>query len=109
MRIYMTPTRIRTRRRSFTKKKQHNPMLAQHLLSKTEGHCWFCGIDLAAEDVSIDHLHPLRQGGNNDTDNLVACCPPCNVAKGARTLEQYRRRVWARGMPRPRFYGEESQ
>jgi 5-methylcytosine-specific restriction endonuclease McrA len=36
-----------------------------------------CG-DTANE---VDHIVPLKRGGSDDTDNLVACCRSCNIRK----------------------------
>lgn len=35
--------------------------------------------------AQVDHVIPLAHGGTNDLANLVLCCGPCNVAKGAAT------------------------
>ena len=37
---------------------------------------------------TIDHIIPVCQGGRTTWQNLVACCLPCNQAKGGRTPEQ---------------------
>lgn len=45
--------------------------------------CGYCGIrenDLGSE-LTLDHFQPRAHGGNNDLDNLVYCCHPCNEFK----------------------------
>lgn len=44
-------------------------------------HCQGCG---TAENLSIDHIVPWSQGGNNTIENLQVLCRPCNSRKGAR-------------------------
>lgn len=44
-----------------------------------DGHkCVYCG---TGEDLSIDHVQPLTNGGLNRKENMVTSCRPCNVAK----------------------------
>ena len=48
---------------------------------KRDGYiCQYCGSDA----TQVDHVIPRKAGGTHDLDNLVACCAPCNSAKGAR-------------------------
>lgn len=49
------------------------------------GHiCVYCG----DPSEHIDHVIPLFRGGDNDIENLVAACKPCNRAKGTKLLEE---------------------
>jgi 5-methylcytosine-specific restriction endonuclease McrA len=45
---------------------------------------------------SLDHAVPLARGGRHALDNLVPCCEPCNMAKGARSAEEFR--AWLLGV-----------
>jgi Restriction endonuclease len=69
---------------------------------KTEGHCAYCGVVLKpASDPSrdrfcIDHIHPRFLGGASDVGNLAPVCHRCNCGKRARSLEDYRRVLFAR-------------
>jgi 5-methylcytosine-specific restriction endonuclease McrA len=48
---------------------------------KRDGYiCAYCGNDA----TQVDHVIPRKAGGSHDLENLVACCAPCNSAKGAR-------------------------
>jgi hypothetical protein len=48
---------------------------------KRDGYiCQYCGNDAS----QVDHVIPRKAGGSHDLDNLVACCAPCNSAKGAK-------------------------
>ena len=42
--------------------------------------CDNCG---SRELLSVDHLIPTKQGGENSGDNLVWACRSCNSSKGA--------------------------
>jgi len=41
------------------------------------------------EEMEIDHIVPLCQGGDNSYDNKVCSCPRCNAAKAGMLLEDY--------------------
>lgn len=34
-----------------------------------------------SDDLTVDHIVPLSQGGTNDHSNLQVLCRPCNSAK----------------------------
>jgi 5-methylcytosine-specific restriction endonuclease McrA len=42
--------------------------------------CAYCSGDA----TQVDHVIPRKAGGSHDLENLVACCAPCNSAKGAK-------------------------
>jgi len=41
-----------------------------------------CHGSLHIYDLQLDHKFPPGRGGSLGLDNLVACCKPCNCAKG---------------------------
>jgi 5-methylcytosine-specific restriction endonuclease McrA len=58
--------------------------------------CVYCGTALAADSVTLDHVHPRAKGGANDPGNLVAACARCNRLKGDMLpLEFFLRFPWA--------------
>lgn len=48
--------------------------------------CMYCGAHPPAAVLHVDHIHPVAEGGDNDINNLVTACEPCNLGKGARSL-----------------------
>ena len=62
------------------------------ILRKTYGHCAYCGSYL--NEVTFDHVRARSENGKMDSDNLLPCCPSCNVMKGSMTLEQFREFVY---------------
>jgi hypothetical protein len=46
--------------------------------------CGYCGITEADAGslLTVDHFHPVSQGGTDTPDNLVYCCHACNEFKG---------------------------
>src|SRR5665213_191518 len=58
--------------------------------TKTAGRCWYCGVQMAPDRWTVDHVQPRSAGGHNDMENLVPCCHRCNRAKADRSLEGFR-------------------
>ena len=50
--------------------------------------CAYCG---ATEDITLDHVVPLKRGGSHGIGNLVAACRTCNSSKGAKLLVEWRK------------------
>ncbi len=67
--------------------------------------CFYCGV--VDPRMTVDHLTPTSRGGSNGRTNLRPACRPCNLAKGARTLEEYREVVQKeKGRETWLFWGE---
>ena len=45
--------------------------------------CQYCG--KKAQDLTVDHVVPRRQGGGHTWNNVVAACSRCNLSKAGRT------------------------
>jgi len=64
---------------------------------KTNGHCWYCGVDVSMEagpsQFTVDHVEPTNLGGSDDIYNLVPSCRGCNTAKGDRSYEAFRQKL----------------
>ena len=48
--------------------------------------CQYCGESAPSVVLHIDHINPIKHGGNNDILNLITSCKDCNNGKGARKL-----------------------
>jgi len=59
----------------------------------SKGYCSYCGIGITAGGCSFDHVLPFDRGGENDRENILACCVTCQREKFTKTpgeFEQYR-------------------
>ena len=56
-------------------------------MQRSDGRCVACG---SKEDLEVDHIIPVAKGGTNDTENLQMLCKPCNMSKGAKSMEEWR-------------------
>ncbi|MEE4240320.1 MAG: HNH endonuclease signature motif containing protein [Desulfopila sp.] len=43
--------------------------------------CWYCRKKVPPQDITMDHVVPLAQGGKSSKDNLVPACKNCNTKK----------------------------
>jgi hypothetical protein len=57
------------------------------ILERDQFRCRYCGLNGRASFenalvMGVDFVLARARKGKNETDNLVACCRPCNVIKG---------------------------
>lgn len=76
-------------------KTQYN-ITKYHLLKKSEFKCYYCGIDLKVSEAQKEHIIPRSKGGSSriDSGNIVASCYKCNMKKGTKTLEEFRKKLF---------------
>lgn len=70
-------------RRRFNPERRESFDLAirRTLLADANGRCTICGVKLTTDDMHVDHILPLSEGGSNHPLNLQATCEPCNLGK----------------------------
>ena len=49
------------------------------------GVCHYCGRQVGAANLTLDHVVPVARGGTSTRGNCVPCCFDCNAKKGAAT------------------------
>ncbi|MCK5610983.1 HNH endonuclease [Candidatus Pacearchaeota archaeon] len=49
--------------------------------------CQYCGNSPPSIILEVDHIKPVKDGGENEIDNLLTSCFDCNRGKGATRLE----------------------
>ena len=52
------------------------------IYERDKGLCGLCGLPVPAEEMSIDHIIPIRKAGTNEPDNLQLAHVRCNQSKG---------------------------
>lgn len=67
------------------------------LFKRAGGKCPYCKITLQLEgrhcNLSIDHMHPVVDGGKDDDSNLQAVCKKCNLWKDDLNDVDFRKRI----------------
>ncbi len=54
------------------------------IFQKQKGKCAYCRADLKKVRRNIDHIMPIKLGGENTRKNLQLLCKPCNARKSAK-------------------------
>lgn len=57
----------------------------RNLFARDRNQCQYCGKTFPTSELSIDHVLPRSQGGQDTWENLVCSCVKCNARKGGRT------------------------
>jgi 5-methylcytosine-specific restriction endonuclease McrA len=60
----------------------------RNLFARDHNRCQYCGKRYPTSELSLDHVIPRSQGGENSWSNIVCACVRCNVKKGGRTPDQ---------------------
>jgi hypothetical protein len=58
------------------------------LLDRDGNECWFCGLEMASDDMTIEHLAPKSAGGRNMLVNYALAHSVCNNRAGDMPLIQ---------------------
>lgn len=58
--------------------------------NKMHGRCAYCGDPVPPSAMQVDHVVPLRKGGEDTLDNMLPACRSCNHYKSTLTVEQFR-------------------
>lgn len=59
-----------------------------NIYARDDNTCQYCNQKLPRASLNLDHVLPRAQGGRTTWENVVCCCVPCNLKKGARTPAQ---------------------
>lgn len=65
----------------------------RNIYARDENSCQYCGGRFSTKELSLDHVIPRVQGGEDAWDNLVCACVRCNARKGGRTPKQARMKL----------------
>ena len=85
---------LRSRLLSRTKDpgiKQTTPTIKEleKWLNRSEYICYYSGVSLTLDELTVDHKTPINRGGTNELDNLCICSNHMNTAKGTMTSNEF--------------------
>jgi 5-methylcytosine-specific restriction endonuclease McrA len=69
---------------------------------RDENTCQYCGQTLPRSGLNLDHVIPRARGGRTTWENVVCCCLPCNLKKGAKLADEAGMRLLRKPV-RPRW------
>jgi 5-methylcytosine-specific restriction endonuclease McrA len=90
--------RARGRKRRALKKSQlglwdEDWFIERQLFIYQDGRCFYCREPINLFDRSsfhLEHVIPLSRGGLHCVSNVVLACPPCNLSKKNKTIEEWK-------------------
>ncbi len=68
----------------------------RNIYARDRGRCHYCGKRFPTSQLTLDHVVPRSQGGQDRWDNLVSACTSCNSRKGGRTPQAANMRLLRR-------------
>lgn len=71
---------------NFNKRKTISKKLRFEVFKRDSFKCQYCGSTSPDVILEVDHIIPIKEGGDNDITNLITACNKCNRGKGARLL-----------------------
>jgi len=60
----------------------------ESLFERDQHRCQYCGNQLPASKLNMDHVIPRAKGGRTSWENIVTACIPCNSRKANRLPHQ---------------------
>lgn len=74
-----------TTRRRFNPERREgfDSAVRRSILDEAKGRCTICGVAVTIDDMQVDHVLPISEGGSNHPLNLQATCEPCNLGKSS--------------------------
>lgn len=80
-----------------TKRKKLTKAERKIIYDRCAGHCAYCGCEIEYENMQVDHVKPLRIGGEDELDNMLPACRSCNHYKSTLDVEGFRK--YLEGIP----------
>jgi 5-methylcytosine-specific restriction endonuclease McrA len=69
--------------KEYQKPKNTMRLSKRNVFLRDEYVCQYCGTEVAESTATLDHVHPVSQGGKTTWENSTTACKPCNYKKGA--------------------------
>lgn len=71
--------------KEYQKSKNISRLNKRNLFLRDNYTCQYCGCGVTDDTATLDHVHPISQGGKSTWTNLSTACKHCNYSKGAKT------------------------
>ncbi len=72
----------------LTRKKEIVRFSRLNIFLRDQCTCQYCGRAFTKNQLTLDHVIPIVQGGQKSWENIVTACKPCNQKKGGHTPAQ---------------------
>jgi len=60
--------------------------LRRQVVERAKNRCEYCGLSQAGQEATfhVDHVQPIKHGGQTTSDNLALACVSCSLRKAAK-------------------------
>jgi 5-methylcytosine-specific restriction endonuclease McrA len=72
----------------LTRRKELVRFSRMNIFLRDQSICQYCGRGFGRNQLTLDHVIPIVQGGKKSWENIVTACKPCNQKKGGHTPNQ---------------------
>lgn len=98
MDLLLNPERSRAERSKYRKRKfaaggTYTPEDIEKIFEHQSGKCVYCDKCLIEYSYHVDYIMPVRLGGRNSKENLQLLCPNCNLRKGGKHPDEFKRLI----------------
>lgn len=69
--------------KEYQKPKHTMRLSKRNVFLRDEYVCQYCGTEVTDATATLDHVHPVSQGGKTTWENSTTACKPCNYRKAA--------------------------
>ena len=71
----------------MVKRKSISKKMRFEVFKRDSFRCQYCGATSPDVLLHVDHIKPVKEGGETTIENLITSCIDCNLGKGARLLD----------------------
>ena len=96
---YTIPSYVGTQKkpRRQIDKNTRDAVWLKYIGNKVEGKCYCCKIrTIHITNFQVGHNKAVAKGGKDNINNLRPICGPCNRGMGTMSIEQYRKKYFAK-------------
>lgn len=69
--------------KEYQKPKHTMRLSKRNVFLRDEYRCQYCDAPVTEVNATLDHVHPVSQGGKTTWENATTACKPCNYKKAA--------------------------
>lgn len=69
--------------KEYQKPKHTMRLSKRNIFLRDQYTCQYCGTSVTDQSATLDHVHPVSQGGKTTWENSTTACKPCNYRKAA--------------------------
>jgi exodeoxyribonuclease V alpha subunit len=80
-------------RKSIPKKVRYD-LWIKNCGDSLRSNCYVCNKEITFENFHCGHIVSVKDGGNNNLNNLKPICPGCNYGMGTNNLEEYKKEYY---------------